>query len=99
MNEAKSIRAYTPTDLPPRRYLTRREAAQWLGLSVDTFDGLGIPFVDFGPRNHRWDTVDINAWAEQNKVGDSARASKAKRRYADAPHAWIIVRALFIVLP
>lgn len=36
------------TTLPPRRYLSREEAAIWIGVSVDTFMALGIPYCDFG---------------------------------------------------
>lgn len=66
--------------LPARRYLTREEAAGWLGVCVDTFLSLGIPFVDYGPRCKRWDVVDIEAHAEQNKSGNSARTSAKQRR-------------------
>jgi len=31
------------TRIPPRRYLSREEAATWLGVSTDTFIGFGIP--------------------------------------------------------
>jgi hypothetical protein len=67
------------TPIPPRRYLSREEAAEWLGLSVDTFMTFDIPYVDFGERSKRWDLVDIIAYAEQNKSRDSARIS-AKRK-------------------
>jgi hypothetical protein len=69
--------------LPVRRYLSRDEASDWLGVSVDTFNRFGIPYVDFGPRCMRWDVVDIIAYAEQNKSCDSARTSatnKTQRR-------------------
>ena len=80
MSKEQAIRVEIP-QLPTRRYLSRREAASWYGVSVDTFDGLDIPYVVLGPRNHRWDIIDLVAFAEQNKVCDSARASKDKRRY------------------
>ena len=67
------------SNLPDRRYFTRQEAAKWFGLSVDTFDNLRIPFVDFGPRNHRWDVFDLVAFAEQNKSCDSAQASASQK--------------------
>lgn len=66
--------------IPQRRYLTAKEAARWLALSVDTFTGLGIRYVDFGPRCRRWDIVDIEAYATQNKSRDSARTSETKRK-------------------
>jgi len=65
--------------LPPRRYLTREEAAGWLGVSADTFSGLDIPFVNLGPRCKRWDVVDIEGYAEQNKSGNSARTSASQK--------------------
>jgi hypothetical protein len=67
-------------DIPLRRYLTREEAAGWLGISADTFSGLGIRYVDLGPRCRRWDIVDIVAFADDNKRCDSARTSDQRRR-------------------
>ncbi|MEQ8667069.1 MAG: hypothetical protein RIC16_15230 [Rhodospirillales bacterium] len=67
-------------NLPEKRYLSHQEAAAWLGVSVDTFDSFTIPYVDFGPRNRRWDVLDIVSYAEQNKTCDSARTSENKRR-------------------
>lgn len=66
--------------IPEKRYLSREEASTWLGLSVDTFAGLKIPYCDFGPRCRRWDVLDIVAFAEQTKQRDSARTSEIKRR-------------------
>ena len=66
--------------MPQRRYLSRQEAAKWLGVSVDTFMNFNIPFVDLGPRCKRWDIVDIVRYADDNKSRDSARTSDQKRR-------------------
>ena len=66
--------------LPPRRYLSREEAATWLGVSVDTFMKFEIPFIDLGPRCKRWDIVDIVRHADDNKSRDSARTSETQRR-------------------
>ena len=66
--------------IPTRRYLNREEAAEWVGVSVDTFMTFNIPFVDYGPRCKRWDIVDIVHHAEDNKSCDSARTSDQKRR-------------------
>ena len=66
--------------LPPRRYLSREEAAAWLGVSVETFMAFGIPYCDFGPRSRRWDLVDIIAYADDNKRCDSARTPVANER-------------------
>jgi len=68
------------TTIPPRRYLSREEAAAWLGVSVDSFSGFSIPYCDFGPRLRRWDIVDIEAYANDTKRSDSARTSESKRR-------------------
>jgi len=65
--------------LPVKRYLTREEAAVWLGVCVDTFLGLNIPFVDLGPRCKRWDIIDIEDFAEQNKAHNSARTSASQK--------------------
>ncbi len=67
-------------NIPPRRYLSREEAATWLGVSVDTFSQMDIPYCDFGPRLRRWDIVDIEAYANDNKSRDSARTSEIERR-------------------
>ena len=61
--------------LPERRYLTREEAARWLGLSVETFNHLAVPYCDFGPRCRRFDVFDIIAFANENKRRDGARTS------------------------
>ena len=65
--------------LPPRRYLTREEAAGWLGVCIDTFSTFEIPYVNLGSRCKRWDVVDIEAHAEQNKSGYSARTSAKQK--------------------
>ena len=75
MTKTQAIRV----EIPPKRYLSRQEAAMWLGLSVDTFDTLGIPYVDFGPRCKRWDIVDIETYAVDNKSHNSARASASQK--------------------
>ena len=66
--------------IPTKRYLSREEAAEWLGVSVDTFMTFNIPIVDYGPRCKRWDIVDIVHHADDNKSRDSARTSDQKRR-------------------
>jgi hypothetical protein len=65
--------------IPPRRYLSREEAAAWLGVSVDSFSRFVIPYCDFGPRSRRWDLVDIIAYAEDKKSCDSARTPDNER--------------------
>ena len=62
--------------LPERRYLSREEAARWLGLSVETFNQLAVPYCDFGPRCRRFDVFDIIAFANENKRRDGARTSE-----------------------
>lgn len=68
------------TVMPEKRYLSRTEAATWIGVSIDFFDSLSIPYVDYGPRIKRWDIVDIIAHAEDNKRCDSARTPNINRR-------------------
>lgn len=68
------------TTIPTRRYLNREEAAAWLGMSIDTFNTLDIPYCDFGPRTRRWDVVDIVQYANDTKRCDSARTSDMRRR-------------------
>ncbi|MBO6518987.1 MAG: hypothetical protein JJ900_13205 [Rhodospirillales bacterium] len=68
------------TTIPARRYLNREEAAAWLGMSVDTFNTLDIPYCDFGPRTKRWDVLDIVTYANDTKQCDSARTSDMRRR-------------------
>lgn len=70
----------TATRLPTRRFFTREEAADWLGVSVDTFMGFGIPYCDLGPRSRRWDVLDIVAFVSNTKTGDSARTTAAEQR-------------------
>lgn len=67
---------------PPseKQYLTRKEAADWLSISGDTFSALGIPYCDLGPRLRRWDIVDIVAFVDDTKRCDSARTSDQRRR-------------------
>ena len=62
--------------LPERRYLSREEAARWLGLSIESFDRLAIAYCDFGPRCRRFDVFDIIAFANENKRRDGARTSE-----------------------
>jgi hypothetical protein len=76
--EATGTGDKTDLRLPTRRYLSREEAAAWLGVCVDTFARFDIPYCDFGPRCRRWDVMDIIAYAEQTKVHDSARTSAPK---------------------
>lgn len=73
--------------LPPRRFLSREEAAAWLGLSVDTFSGLGVPYCDFGPRSHRWDIMDIIQYANDNK--NPATAPEPLRMRGEGEHAYL----------
>ena len=36
--------------LPTRRFLSQREAADWLGVCVDTFRAFQIPYYELGDR-------------------------------------------------
>jgi len=68
------------TTIPPRRYLSREEAAAWLGVSVDTFNTFDIPYCDPGPRLRRWDVVDMVHFVNDTKSYDSARTSTMRKR-------------------
>jgi len=46
------------TNIPPRRYFNREEAAAWISVSVNTFMTFAIPYSDLGPRCKRWDIVE-----------------------------------------
>jgi len=78
--QATSAGLTTVAQLPPRRYFTRKEAAAWLSVSVDTFMSFDIVFCDLGPRCRRWDRLDIEAFVSKNKVGDSARTAAREQR-------------------
>lgn len=52
---------------PDKEWLTRREAARWLNIGVDSFDKLVerenlLPIV-IGPKSHRWHWMDVVALA------------------------------------
>jgi hypothetical protein len=64
----------------PRRFLSRDEAARWLGMSVDTFMSFRIPACDLGPRCSRWDIIDIEACVLDTTRRGSARTSAPKMR-------------------
>ena len=49
------------TVMPMRRFLTREEAAGYLGMSIDTFNQLGIPHIQLRQRTFRWDVNDIDS--------------------------------------
>jgi hypothetical protein len=58
--------------LPTRRYLTQKEAADWLGVCVDTFKSFQIPYYELGDRGKRWDVDEIRSFV-QTRRRDSAR--------------------------
>jgi len=62
--------------LPVRRFLSRTEAAQYLGIGKDTFLALDIPSCRLGPRLKRWDVEDIDEFVHNTKTSDSARISE-----------------------
>jgi hypothetical protein len=78
--QSTSAVCVTGSQLPLRRFLTRKEAADWLSVSVDTFVGFGIPYCDLGPRCKRWDVLDIEAFVSETKQGDSARTTAKEQR-------------------
>ena len=58
--------------LPVRRYLSATEASAYIGVSVDTFRGLDIDYVDLGERSRRWDLSDIHQFMHSHKRNGSA---------------------------
>lgn len=58
--------------LPPRVFLSQKEAAAWLGVSVDTFRNFKIPYFDLGERCKRWHLDEVIAFV-QTRRRDSAR--------------------------
>ena len=76
-NEIAGAREYQPQQglrcpLPTRRYLSQKEAADWLGVCVDTFKAFQIPYYELGDRGKRWDVDEIRLFV-QTKRRDSAR--------------------------
>jgi len=58
--------------LPTRCFLSQKEAADWLGVCVDTFKAFQIPYYELGDRGKRWDVDEIRFFV-QTKRRDSAR--------------------------
>jgi hypothetical protein len=65
---------YPGFQLPEKRFLSRAEAAGYLGVCVDTFVTFMIPAIVVGPRIARWDVEDIIEFMH-NQKDDSARTS------------------------
>ena len=61
--------------LPTRRFLRLEEAAAFLGVSVDTFKGIGIPRCELTRRISVWDVEDIISFVHNGRRDDSARTS------------------------
>jgi DNA-binding transcriptional MerR regulator len=67
-----------------KRYLTTKEAAEHLGLSYRTLQDwrcieVGPPFIDFGPRNKKYDVRDLDDWADERRFTPSARGLEGRR--------------------
>ncbi len=58
--------------LPTRVFLNQKEAAAWLGVSVDTFRNFQIPYYDLGERCKRWHLDEVTAFVQTRRC-DSAR--------------------------
>ncbi len=59
---------------PIKRMLNEKEAARYLGISIDTvrrmrYSGI-LPYVPIGPTGRRkfYDMRDLDSWIERNKV-------------------------------
>lgn len=62
----------SPTNTLRKQFLTKKELAEYLGLSVFTIDSWvsqrrEVPFVKMG-RRVMFDIGDVQAWVEANKV-------------------------------
>lgn len=73
----------------PALYLTDRELAKKVGLSVQTLarwriEGGGPPFVVFGPKAIRYRLADVEAWASARTFPHlaAARAHKSQGKAA-----------------
>jgi hypothetical protein len=64
--------------LPSIRCLTKKQAAEYLGIGVTLFDALQVPAVRFG-RRIVYDRVDLDAWLEEyRRRGRAGTESKEK---------------------
>ena len=58
-----------------RRLLTCKQAADYCGISASTFmricDVRPVILSDYGSRLKRFDILDVNAWIEQRKIGNT----------------------------
>ncbi|WP_256207669.1 helix-turn-helix transcriptional regulator [Nitrosomonas marina] len=61
--------------LPAVRFLSKKEAAAYLGIGVTLFNELGIPCVKLGRRS-LYDKVDLDAWIEDYKQREHGRAKE-----------------------
>lgn len=53
--------------LPPRRCLTKEQAANYLGIGVTLLQQIGPQPIKLGRRSV-WDVVDLDAWLEEHKT-------------------------------
>jgi len=45
-----------------RKFLNRRQAAEWIGIGIDKLDQLGIPRIQLGPRMYLYSIDTIHAF-------------------------------------
>jgi hypothetical protein len=63
-----------------RKWMSRRQAADYLGISIDVFDRLDIPYVELGKRLHKFDVDDLNVFMYSRKVTACAPNLKEQAR-------------------
>jgi len=68
----------------PRQFLTKKELAEYLGLSIFTIDSWvserrEIPYIKMG-RRVKFDLSDIQLWVENNKVIPNDLLDRTPRR-------------------
>ncbi|WP_143058834.1 helix-turn-helix domain-containing protein [Nitrosomonas marina] len=61
--------------LPAVRFLSKKEAAAYLGIGVTLFSELDIPAIKLGRRT-LYDRVDLDAWIEDYKQREHGRAKE-----------------------
>jgi hypothetical protein len=64
---------HTPVTIP-QGLLTTKQAAEWMRVSIRTFNGLGIRQVRFGERIVRYDVRDLQQYADLH--GDRPRLER-----------------------
>lgn len=54
-----------------RKFMTRKEAAEYINISLDKFDEFDIPYISLGKRFFRYDIDDLNSFMFSRRVSNS----------------------------